>query len=220
MSEKEKWYNSTGIIVLLLIFFWPVGLILTWINPKWSTKVKGIITAVIGSMAVIGILMVFAAVTVFVGTVDKAINETSTTTTPQPTTQQSEKTKVYKLGQAQQGDYWQYIPKKVKRTYIIGSEFSKKSAGKGQEFLMVYITVKNVTNETQSTNFMFDPQPVVLSGNQTYEYDWKDYIEGGFAEAEDVAPGGTESGWLLFKIPAGKKGLKLQIEDFVWDLGL
>ena len=133
-------------------------------------------------------------------------------------------TKKFKIGQSQQGDYWKYVPKKIKRADKITGDFgTSKAAGSGQEFLMLYITVQNVTNETQTTNFSYDPQPVILSGKQEYKYDNTNTIymkdSERFKEAEDVAPDGTSSGWILFKIPKGKKGLQLQIEDFVWDLG-
>ncbi|KKL74814.1 hypothetical protein LCGC14_2061140 [marine sediment metagenome] len=133
--------------------------------------------------------------------------------------------KKFKLGQSQQGDYWKYVPKKIKRTDKITGDFgTSKSAGSGQEYILLYITVQNITNKTQTTDFTFDPQPVLLSGKQEYKYDWDAAYNmkesERFKQNEDVAPEGTESGWLLFKIPTGKKGFKLKIEDFVWSLGM
>lgn len=44
-----KWYNKTWVIILFLIFFFPVGLVLMWDrNCKWQTFVKIIISALIG----------------------------------------------------------------------------------------------------------------------------------------------------------------------------
>lgn len=44
-----KWYNKTWVIVLFLIFLFPVGLILMWNKScKWKTPVKIIISALIG----------------------------------------------------------------------------------------------------------------------------------------------------------------------------
>lgn len=48
LAVKEKWYQKTFVIILLLIFFWPVGLFLMWKYKKnWSKIVKIIVTVLI-----------------------------------------------------------------------------------------------------------------------------------------------------------------------------
>ena len=46
--QKEKWYQKSWVIVLFLIFFWPVGLFLMWKYKKnWKKPVKIIITVLL-----------------------------------------------------------------------------------------------------------------------------------------------------------------------------
>lgn len=48
----KKWYMQTGTVVLLLLFFWPAGLVLMWkFKKEWHIAVKIIITAVIFLLA-------------------------------------------------------------------------------------------------------------------------------------------------------------------------
>ena len=39
-ENTKKWYQKTGFIILLLIFFFPVGLFLMWKYTNWGKKVK------------------------------------------------------------------------------------------------------------------------------------------------------------------------------------
>lgn len=47
VSENEKWYRKTWVIVLFSIFIPPVGIVLAWINPNYSSKTKWIFTGVL-----------------------------------------------------------------------------------------------------------------------------------------------------------------------------
>src|SRR5699024_10261846 len=67
MSEVEsieKWYEQTWVIVLFLIFFFPVGLYLMWRYAKWPTVVKTIVTA---GIAVLFLFFLFIAFLTFFG---------------------------------------------------------------------------------------------------------------------------------------------------------
>lgn len=46
MEENKKFYQKGWFTILLLIFIWPVGLIVMWVNKVFSKKVRIIITAV------------------------------------------------------------------------------------------------------------------------------------------------------------------------------
>lgn len=46
-ENTQKWYQKTGFIILLLIFFFPVGLFLMWKYTNWGKKVKIAISAII-----------------------------------------------------------------------------------------------------------------------------------------------------------------------------
>jgi len=45
IETKKKWFQKTGWIILLLIFFFPVGLFLMWKYVNWNSKIKWGITA-------------------------------------------------------------------------------------------------------------------------------------------------------------------------------
>jgi hypothetical protein len=52
-QAMEPWYRRTVYIVLLLVFFFPVGLALLWLRPDWSVQRRTIITVVVGVLAII-----------------------------------------------------------------------------------------------------------------------------------------------------------------------
>jgi hypothetical protein len=47
-QSAQPWHRRTVSVVLLLIFFAPVGLVLLWLRHDWSVRRRGIITAVVG----------------------------------------------------------------------------------------------------------------------------------------------------------------------------
>ena len=54
-GSDKKWYQKTGWIIALLIFFFPVGLFLMWKYTDWKKPIKWIVTALILICAFIGI---------------------------------------------------------------------------------------------------------------------------------------------------------------------
>lgn len=54
-AGKPAWWHNAWIVGLLLFCCAPVGLVLLWLNPNWSTKNKGIVTAVVAGVVVIGL---------------------------------------------------------------------------------------------------------------------------------------------------------------------
>ena len=55
-AEPQKWYQKTFGIILLLIFFFPIGLYLMWRYGKWNKTVKIVVTA---ALVIIGIGSLF-----------------------------------------------------------------------------------------------------------------------------------------------------------------
>ena len=55
-QQKNKWYQKTSAIILLLIVFFPVGLFLMWKHSNWSKVVKIIITVIIIILALFSLL--------------------------------------------------------------------------------------------------------------------------------------------------------------------
>jgi hypothetical protein len=54
-QSTQPWYRRTVSIVLLLIFFFPVGMVLLWLRPDWSLRRRGIITAITGLVVIIAV---------------------------------------------------------------------------------------------------------------------------------------------------------------------
>lgn len=52
--NNNKFYKQTWFIILMLILFFPVGLVLTWSSKKFKQRTKVIITGIIIVMAIIG----------------------------------------------------------------------------------------------------------------------------------------------------------------------
>lgn len=50
---NEKWYQIDGVVLFFLLFLWPVGLVLMWVNRQWDLTKR--ITATI----IIAVLMLF-----------------------------------------------------------------------------------------------------------------------------------------------------------------
>src|SRR5699024_586542 len=62
MSEtqaEKNWYEQTWVIVLCLIFFFPVGLTLMWYFADWSNVFKFIVTIGVVAFIFMFIIMIF-----------------------------------------------------------------------------------------------------------------------------------------------------------------
>ena len=54
MKARERWYQKTAGIILLLVLFFPAGLYLMWKYGKWSKKAKWIVTGIFALLVIIG----------------------------------------------------------------------------------------------------------------------------------------------------------------------
>ena len=52
---SKKFYEQTWFIVLILIIFFPAGLVLVWTNKQWSQKGKIIATAIVAVLVILGL---------------------------------------------------------------------------------------------------------------------------------------------------------------------
>lgn len=53
---EKKFYEKTWFIVLMLILFFPVGLVLVWTNKHWGQKGKIIATVIVAVVLLLGLL--------------------------------------------------------------------------------------------------------------------------------------------------------------------
>jgi len=58
-SAKTKWYHSTSTIVIALLCLGPLGLPLVWMNPRYKTASKLVVTFI-----VVGVSILFCYLTV------------------------------------------------------------------------------------------------------------------------------------------------------------
>jgi hypothetical protein len=54
--EKLKWYQKKWVIILFLLFIFPIGLILLWINKGFTQKTKIILSAAFGIFFIIAMI--------------------------------------------------------------------------------------------------------------------------------------------------------------------
>lgn len=52
-TKSSKWYQKTPIIIVLLLLFFPAGLFLMWKYSRWNSKLKGVITGIIGLLFIV-----------------------------------------------------------------------------------------------------------------------------------------------------------------------
>ena len=55
-ENKSRWYQNGFVIVLLIIFFFPIGLFLMWRQPNWNKKIKW------GIIGFFGLMFLLAAI--------------------------------------------------------------------------------------------------------------------------------------------------------------
>jgi hypothetical protein len=79
-QPTQPWYQQTASVVLLLIFFFPVGMVLLWLRQDWSVRRRGTVTAVVGVIA----LFVLVGVTASPPTTPTALNTTTVAGTASP----------------------------------------------------------------------------------------------------------------------------------------
>ena len=51
--KQLKWYQKPTAVIILLIFFFPVGLYLMWKNELWTKKTRWIVTGIVAVMVII-----------------------------------------------------------------------------------------------------------------------------------------------------------------------
>jgi hypothetical protein len=54
---SSSWYENIAIVIIALFCCSPLGLVLVWINKKWTTKTKTIVTAVVIAIAILGAIV-------------------------------------------------------------------------------------------------------------------------------------------------------------------
>lgn len=118
--------------------------------------------------------------------------------------------KIYGIGDSLQVGEVVFKVNEIKSTQYVGSEFLNKKTD--QQFLMVNISVTNKGKETIQTDMDF----FKLKGNgSTFEADSDATIysnDGSEFIYEDVNPGITTTGWVVFEVPADQHDFKMDVQ--------
>lgn len=64
-GKVQKWYEQTWVIVLFLIFIWPIGLFLMWRFADWSKAAKVIVTIIVATLWTLWIVLIMIAINWF-----------------------------------------------------------------------------------------------------------------------------------------------------------
>jgi hypothetical protein len=176
--------------------------------------------------------VLFAAAAVFILTTSRDIQ-------PKPSSG-------LELGKGATTSRWRYTPLEATRTATIKDSLGEDvSAGQGYDFLLVRMSVKNVSRVAEHIGWDFDDQPVLewrtspksrqqpqqggeregalerfLNALGRGSLEEETYYFEEYEGYSDIGPGTTEIAWLVFRVPARKRGFTLKIEGNTWSLGL
>ena len=203
-KPKNNWYESTGIIILFLIIFFPVGLFLMWKYSKWS-KVPKILISVFFGLIIIG---------------NMGNNKSTTPTSTTQTTEVKEETKeepktevkaedkdIYSIGEEVALGDDVLIVNSATRSQ--GTQYDKPKDG--CEFVIVNITIKNGGKRDASYN-PYDFKMQNSQGNIT-DKTFSMVDSGTSLSSGDLAAGGSVTGTVVFEQPTGDKGLILKYKN-------
>jgi hypothetical protein len=163
-----------------------------------------------GGLVVAGMCVFFLGVAACTGA---GVEESAPTSAPAKVEQKQEvkkPAKVYGIGDSLQVGDVVFKVNEIKSTQYVGNEFLNKKTD--QQFLMVNISVTNKGKETIQTDMDF----FKLKGSgSTFEADSDATIysnDGSEFIYEDVNPGITTSGWVVFEVPADQKNFKMDVQ--------
>lgn len=152
---------------------------------------------------------------------EAAAASTPSTQPPAPTTPQTSAAaqNASQVGKKVRDGKFEFTVTKVKcgRSLVGSSDFGKKAQG---QFCEVSVTVKNIGDEPQS---MFgDNQYLFDSKNRKYSADTEAaiYLKDSNTLYEEINPGNSLKGTLLFDVPKGIKPAKLELHDSAFSGGV
>jgi hypothetical protein len=202
ITTSKKWYDNTFIVVLLCIFFFPVGLYALWMNQS------------IGKGWKIAVSLFFAVVVIGAinspkkagETAETQVTETSTTESS-ATPEASEASKHTQVNQVLKTDYFDVTVNKVSLSDRIntGNQFANLKPENGINYLVVNTTFKNTDSESR----MIDGGSVFIEYNgKKYEYDKAETImlEGWGILLDQINPLTSKTTNIVYKVPTEVKG--------------
>lgn len=206
-SVQKKWYDKTWLVVILCIFFFPVGLYALWKNESISKGWKIGVTAfiVIAVLAQIG------------KNKDSKSTDKATTTETSSSSQnevKEEKQKVIGVGDVLKTNYFEIVVNKVslEESVNTGNQFADLKAEDGNLYLIINASFKNTDNESR---MLSDGSVWINYNGKDYEYDKTETVmlKGWGIILDQINPLTTKTTNLVYKIPTEIKG------DAYWQPG-
>ncbi len=200
----NPWYEKKGLVFLLCVIFFPVGLYALWKNSSIKTLWKIVWT----------ILIAVIVINVFSGS-DKKSTTVSNVTNPSSSTADSEKkSSGVDIGQVLKTDYFDITVNKaeIQKTVHTGNQYTDLKKEDGINYLLIEANFKNTDNESR----MLDDGSVWINYNgKDYEFDKTETVmaEGYGLLLEQINPLTSKTTILVYKIPAEIKG------DAYWQPG-
>lgn len=206
-TSQSKWYDKTWLVVLLCVFFFPVGLYALWKNSQISKGWKIGVTVIIGFL----VILQFGSPKKSGST---SADTSSSTSSQQQTEQQIEAPKGVAVGEILKTDYFDITVNEVslQESVNTGNEYASLKAEQGNMYLVINASFKNTDTESR----MLSEGSVFINYNgKNYEFDKSESIlaEGWGLFLEQLNPLTTKTTNLIYKIPSEIKG------DAFWQPG-
>ncbi len=205
LKTQSKWYDKTWLVVLLCIFFFPVGLYALWknsfISKGWKIGVTIIIAFIV--LAKIGEDNPSASKPV--------VGSSSSSDLP---AEEVVEVQGVGVGEILHTDYFDIAVNKVSLQDRVntGNEFADLNPEPGTMYLIINASFKNIDNESR---MLMDGSVWINYNGKDYEFDKSEMImlEGWGLMLDQINPLTTKTTNLVYKIPAEING------DAFWQPG-
>ncbi len=205
LKTQSKWYDKIWLVVLLCIFFFPVGLYGLWKNSAISKGWKIGVTIVL-------VFIVLAKIGEEDPSPSKAVAYSSSNSdVPEDEVVAEQGVGV---GEILHTDYFDIAVNKVSLQDRVntGNEFADLNPEQGTMYLIINASFKNTDNESR---MLMDGSVWINYNGRDYEFDKSEMVmlEGWGLMLDQINPLTTKTTNLVYKIPAEIKG------DAFWQPG-